>query len=58
MPDVKALRSAARALYYSGDVIPKERQTQLQAVISDKLGVSAQLLTQQFLENIINIDCQ
>lgn len=54
--DLKTLRNAARALYYSGKVLPVDRKIHLQAVLCDKLGVSPQLITTEYLENIINID--
>uniref|UniRef100_A0A1B6G6L3 3'-5' exonuclease domain-containing protein n=1 Tax=Cuerna arida TaxID=1464854 RepID=A0A1B6G6L3_9HEMI len=56
MPELRALRSAARAIYFAGETIPEPRRTELLKIISDTLGIPIDDITTSFLENVINIE--
>ncbi|XP_054273426.1 exonuclease 3'-5' domain-containing protein 2-like isoform X2 [Macrosteles quadrilineatus] len=57
VPRLRAIRSAARALYYFGDVIPVQRRTELEQVLLNELQVPSEQLTKEFFKSLINIEC-
>lgn len=57
VPQLRAIRSAARALYYFGDAIPVQRRTELEQVLLDELQVPSEQLTKEFFKSLINIEC-
>lgn len=55
--ELRAVKSAARALLYNSCVIPEQRKLHLQSVICNKLSMSSDQLSADALQEIINIDC-
>lgn len=57
VPQLKEVRSAARALYMNSNTIPQQRVEQLRNIICQYLRIDSEELTADILQELKDISC-